>query len=62
MTTAEMNRRIAKMSPKAVARIERHVRETSYTPREVWAFRIPGSVSLACVNAVFAKVLKEWDT
>lgn len=59
MTTAEMNRRLARMSPRAVARIERHARETSYTPREIWAFRIPGSVSLACVNAVFAKVVRE---
>lgn len=59
MTKAEMNRRIADMTPRAVAIVERHARNTTYTPREVWAMYIPGTKSLANVNAVFQKVAGE---
>lgn len=57
MSDAEMNRRLSEMLPKVIAHIERLARNTTYTPREVLAFRIPGSKSLAHINAVFQKAL-----
>jgi hypothetical protein len=55
MTKTEMNRRIASMTPEAVAKVEKMWRNTTYTAREVFAFRIPGTGTLANVNAVFQK-------
>jgi hypothetical protein len=59
MTNAEMTRRIAEMHPRSVAIVERHARWTTYTPREVFNMRIPGTGKLANVNAVFQKVREE---
>ena len=59
MTKTEMNRRIAEMSPRAVSVLERNFRKSSYTPREMHSWRIPGALSLAHINAVFQKVESE---
>lgn len=62
MTEAEMNRRIATMSPAAYQKVRNMVRNTTYTAREIFAFRIPGTGTLANVNAVFAKIEHEIST
>lgn len=56
MTNAEMNRRLAEMDPKTLARVERLVRQSSYNPRELSDL---ARVRLAHVNAVFQKVSQE---
>lgn len=56
MTKAEMNRRLAAMDPKTLARVERLVRQSSYDPRELAEV---ARVRLAHVNAVFQKVASE---
>ncbi len=57
MTKKEMERRIAEMAPKAIERITKMVNHTTYTAREIHAFRIPGSRSLAHINAIFQREL-----
>lgn len=56
MTNAEMNRRLAAMDQKALARVERLVRQSSYSPRDLAEL---ARVRLAHVNAVFQKVASE---
>lgn len=56
MTNAEMNRRLAEMNPNKRLHVERMVRQSSYTPRELSDLC---RVRLAHVNAVFQKVSQE---
>ena len=56
MTNAEMNRRIAEMTPRQIAIVERQVRNSTYSPRELADLT---RVRLAYVNAVFHKVAQE---
>jgi hypothetical protein len=53
MTTAEMNRRIAEMNPNKALHVERLVRWSSYTARELSDLC---RVRLAHVNAIIQKV------
>lgn len=61
MTDKEMERRIATMSPRAYQKVRNLVRNTTYTAREIRAFRIVGSGGLGCINAVFQKIRKELE-
>lgn len=56
MTNAEMNRRLACLTPVKLDRLERFVRQSSYTPRELADVT---RTRLAHVNAVFQKVSQE---
>lgn len=56
MTNAEMNRRLACLTPVKLARLEKFVRQTSYTPRELADLT---RTRLAHINAVFQKVGQE---
>jgi hypothetical protein len=52
MTKAEMNRRIASHDAKAVARVDRLVRQSTYDPRELAELtRVP----LRVINAVIQR-------
>ena len=61
MTSKEMERRIAAMSPAAYQKVRNLVRNTTYTAREIHAFHIPGSGGLGCINAVFQKIREELE-
>ena len=58
MTTAEMNRRIAEMNPNKALHVERMVRHSSYTARELSDLT---RVRLSHVNAIIQKVNAEFD-
>ena len=50
---------ISEMSPAAVKRVEWLAHNMTYSPWEVSAMHIPGSVSRAHIEAVFQKVRSE---
>lgn len=56
MTNAEMHRRLACLTPVKLERLEKFVRQTSYTPRELADLT---RTRLLYVNAVFQKVSQE---